>query len=89
MDQPRIESSALLRYFSGRLEIYPFNSSNNYQHRFDPDCGVLYKYQLNRTDVYARFSTAGSGFLVPEKTKSLIADLNDNLQGETQVLLKR
>lgn len=53
-------------------------------HRFDPDCGVLYKYQLNRNvdsvDSLTRFSLAGSGFLhlkdwLPLKAGHLITRL--------------
>ena len=62
-------------------------------HRFDPDCGVLYKYQLNRNvdsvDSLTRFSLAGSGFLhlkdwLPLKAGHLITRLCARIQQSTK-----
>ena len=66
---------------------------NYYQHRFDPDCGVLYKYQLNRSvasvDSLTRFSVAGSGFLhlkdwLPLKAGHLITRLCARISQSTK-----
>jgi len=63
------------------------------KHRFDPDCGVLYKYQLNRNvdsvDSLTRFSLAGSGFLhlkdwLPLKAGHLITRLCARIQQSTK-----